>query len=247
MKYLAMSIKSQVRIPVSSFFALVFPLMLMFVTMISTGNNEIGGGYHTIDKVFQITIGIGLLPISLITFPMILAENLEKQNYKRLEYFGLDVRKMMFADILSYLVLSLLTILANMGCAFFFYQLKIPSFGYLVMFILQALYCNGVFLMLGAILALLIKKVKVINPVGMLVMFACSILSGGFGPVDNHPEIMQAIGKLIPMKFVMNDFFGIWTEKEFFNQAFLSLNTIYAFVFALVLVAMFVWNKRRTS
>jgi len=246
-KYLRLSIRSQFRMPVSIFFALGFPLILTFAMMISSGNAEIANGYHLVDQYFPISVGMGLLPIALMTFPQNLAEELEKQSYKRLDYFGLDVRKMMVCNIFSYIILSLCTILTTMTFSFFMYQLQIPKFEYLIMFILQALYCSVVFLMLGAILALLVKKVKVIMPVGMFVMFGCAILCGGFGPIEKQPELMQTIGKLIPMKYGMNDFFDIWTEKEFFNWDFISLNTIYAFVFALVLVAMFVWNKRRTS
>ncbi|HEM2324004.1 TPA: ABC transporter permease, partial [Listeria monocytogenes] len=46
MSYLWTSIKMQFRIPVSVFFSLLFPLIMMFAMVTSYGNFDIGEGYH---------------------------------------------------------------------------------------------------------------------------------------------------------------------------------------------------------
>ncbi|EGP9679228.1 ABC transporter permease, partial [Listeria monocytogenes] len=92
MSYLWTSIKMQFRIPVSVFFSLLFPLIMMFAMVTSYGNFDIGEGYHFVDKYFLISTGMGMLPIALISFPIWLGESVQNKSYKRLEYFGLSAQ-----------------------------------------------------------------------------------------------------------------------------------------------------------
>ncbi len=85
--YLRVDIKVLFRIPLSVFFTLGYPIMMMFIIVGSYGNVEIGNGLHLIDKYFLITIGMGLLPLTLISFPTWIASSIEDNSLKRMQYF----------------------------------------------------------------------------------------------------------------------------------------------------------------
>ncbi|MED4921401.1 hypothetical protein [Weizmannia sp. CD-2023] len=116
-KYLWLSLKMQFRIPFSIFFALVFPLLMMIIMIASYGNFPIGNGYHFIDKYFLISTGIGLVPIFMISYPIWIAESIQNNSYRRLSYLGVEVKKMVVSDILSYLVLTLINVSLNIVVA----------------------------------------------------------------------------------------------------------------------------------
>lgn len=244
MSYLWLSIKLQFRVPVSVFFALLFPLIMMFAMVSSYGNFEIGNGYHFVDKYFLISTGMGMLPISLISFPIWIGENLQNKSYKRLEYFGINIFKMISFDILSYVLLTIMSILVNIIFGFFVYNLTIPSSIYLILFILQCLYCNLVVLVFGSIIALLVKNTRILMPLGMIFLFSTYILTGAFSSFSELPQSFQNIGKFLPIKYVMNNFFDIWIEKYLLDFKFLILNTVLGVVLGLFLLTIFLIRKK---
>jgi len=243
MRYLWTSIKLQFRIPISLFFSLAFPLFMIFAIMTTLGNSDIGGGHHFIDKYVLISTGIGLMPIACISFPLGLGAALEYGSYKRLEYFGLKTVKMVLADVLSYVLLALLSISLNIAFAFFVYGGHVPSASYLFAFMFQALYANIVLLLFGVIIALVVKNSGIIMPLGMILMFCCFIFTGAFNAFDTLPASFQAIGKLIPMKYIMLELFAVWSEQELFVSSFMTINSIYFVCFSVVLCGLLYWQK----
>lgn len=243
MSYLWLSIKLQFRIPVSIFFSLVFPLIMMFAMLSSYGNFEIGNGYSFIDKYFLISTGMGMLPISLISFPIWVGESIQNKSYQRLEYFGIDIHRMIISDVLSYILLTLMSILVNITFGFFVYNLSIPAFPYFILFIAQSLYCNLVILVLGSIIALLVKNTRVLMPLGMIFLFSTYILTGAFSTFSELPASFQNLGKYLPIKYVMNNFFDIWTEKHLLDVRFLVLNTLVGGFLVVVLLTIFAIKK----
>ncbi|MBC1577268.1 ABC transporter permease [Listeria seeligeri] len=238
MGYLWTSIKLQFRIPISIFFSLLFPLIMMFAMVTSYGNFDIGGGYQFVDKYFLISTGMGMLPIALISFPIWLGESIQSKSYKRLEYFGISSQKIIFSDVCSYILLTVLSIFVNILFGYFVYGLHIPSVQYFSAYILQCLYCNLVLLIFGALLALIIKNTRILMPAGMCLLFMFYIFTGAFSAFSELPKSFQTIGDFLPMKYIMNDLFNVWTQKELFISQFLLLNTFYGIILAAILILL---------
>ena len=100
-----LSIKMQFRVPISVFFSLIFPIIMIIVIILSYGNFSIGNGRHFIDKYFLISTSIGLLPIAFISFPIWLSESIENETLKRLKYFEVNISSLIVSNIISYLSL----------------------------------------------------------------------------------------------------------------------------------------------
>lgn len=247
MRYLGTSIKLQFRIPVSIFFSLLFPLIMMFAMITSYGNFNIGNGFHFVDKYFLISTGMGMMPISLISFPIWLGESIQNQSYKRLEYFGLSIHNMIISDVLSYVLLTLLSIFTNIIFGFFMYGLDIPTFGYFFSYVIQCLYCNLVLLIFGAIIALLVKNTRILLPIGMVLLFSSYIFTGVFSSFSDLPTSFQLIGRFIPMKYVMNDFFDIWSEKKLFIREFLVINTLLGVCLICIIAVFLIVTQKKKS
>lgn len=247
MGYLWTSIKLQFRIPISIFFSLLFPLIMMFAMVTSYGNFDIGDGYHFVDKYFLISTGMGMLPIALISFPIWLGESVQNKSYKRLEYFGLSSQKIIVSDVCSYILLTALSIFVNILFGYFVYGLHIPEGQYFIAYIMQCLYCNLVLLIFGALIALIIKNTRILMPIGMCLLFMFYIFTGAFSSFSELPESFQSIGNFLPMKYIMNDLFNVWTQKEMFVSEFLLLNTLYGIVLSIILILFLLKRKKNKS
>jgi len=62
---LVTDIRMLFRVPVSAFFTVVFPSLMLIIMMASYGNPDIGSGIRLSDKYVLIASGMGLAPLSL--------------------------------------------------------------------------------------------------------------------------------------------------------------------------------------
>lgn len=239
MKNLMQSLKMQFRVPIAIFFSLVFPIIMMIIMIISYGNFPIGHGLHFIDKYFLVSTSIGLLPLALISFPIWISESIESKVFERLQYLGVNVRKIVFSDLVSYLILAMLSILLNIVIARLFFNLSIPTLGYLLTFLIQIIYCVLVLFLLGLLLALIVANTRILMPLGMIVMFLAYMFIGVFIRFDELPKKIISVSNRLPVKYMTNDFFNIWNGNELWDINFIKLNSIWAIILIVFLVIIY--------
>jgi len=200
---------------------------------------DIGNGYHLIDKYFMITIGMGILPIALISFPMWLGNSFENNSMERMIYFGVSFRKMMLGDIFAHLILVFISMAFNILFAFIFFGLKFPHLLNFIMFILHYLIAVILAMIIGGIFALVFRNTQILMPFGLVVMFVLYMFCGVFITYDEMPAFFKNVASFIPMKYAMNDLYDIWTNQALWNVQFLNLSVIYLIV-SIVLLAVLI-------
>ncbi|WP_192947823.1 MULTISPECIES: ABC transporter permease [unclassified Staphylococcus] len=225
-----LSIKMQFRVPISVFFSLIFPIIMMLVIIMSYGNFNIGNGRHFIDKYFLISTSIGLLPIAFISFPIWLSESIENDTLKRLKYFDVNISSLIISNIISYCFLAIFSVVLNIIIGKVFFSLILPSTQYFITFFLQIFYNIIALLMVGTFLALLIKKSKILLPFGMILLFLTYMIIGVFVQYGELPNVLKEIGNWIPIKYATNDFYSIWTNEYMWDLSFLKINSLYILV-----------------
>ena len=217
LRYLLVDFKVMMRSPIAVFFSLAFPLLMMVVIMVSYGNIDIGGGLHLIDKYLLVALGIGVLPLTLISFPIWIANRIEDGSLKRLTFLGVRASYMIASDIIVHIAMGILTFLLCFICALLFFGLHIPSMAAFFSFLLHYLMILITYLLIGAVLALCFPSQQVLMPLGLTIMFSLFLFCGVFGPFADLPETVQLIGSYIPMKYGMNDLFNVWQGSVRFD------------------------------
>lgn len=239
LNYIWTNIKMILRVPLSVFFSIVYPVMMMFIMILSYGNVPIGGGYHLIDKYFLITIGMGILPFTLVSFPIWVSSQIQDNSLERLQYFRVSFFKVIFSDITAHFIVALLSMLINILVAFFVFNLNIPSFVYLITFFGQYIVAIIVFMLLGGAIALVLKKSQIVMPCGLIVMFSLYMFCGAFITFEQLPKVIQNIAMYIPMKYAMIDFFNVWNMTQYGNKSFLILSLVYICVLCFVIYIVY--------
>lgn len=174
---------------------------------------------------------------------MWIGESLEKEVYLRLKFLGVSLSRFLFCEVFSYFILSFISISLNLIIATIFFKLKLPPLLTIVTFIIQIFYCLIVLLLIGAFIGICIKKTKVIFPLGMLLLFISYMISGVFIPFSELPSFIQKLGQLFPLKYVMNDFFSIWSTSHLFDSKFLLLNSVWLLLVLLLFYSLFIKRK----
>lgn len=240
--YLWINIKTIFRIPLSVFFSVAYPILMMIIMMISYGNPDIGNGYHLVDKYLLITIGMGILPLTLISFPIWIASDIEDNSLKRMIYFKVKFRKIIISEVIAHLLVSLICIVIDIIFAMILYGLKIPKVSYLLAFLLQYLLAVVVCILLGAVLSILISNTQILMPLGLIIMFTLYMMCGAFVSYDQLPERIHTISEYIPMKYAMNNFYDIWMQNKYFDMNFITLSIVYILV--LLILFGIVYKKK---
>lgn len=225
-----LSLKMQFRVPIAVFFSIFFPIIMMIMMMTSYGNFSLKNGYYFIDKYFFISTTIGLLPLTLISFPIDINKLLEVKHYVRLKYLGVNLKELFASNIISYLIIIFISVGLNMIVGKTIYKLRLPNVEYFFYFFIQLFYCALVLLIFGLLLSLIVSNAKALMPVGMTVMFILFMVVGVFMQYGSLPKAIRSISSCIPVKYLANDFYYIWIGQDKWNMTFLKYNTIW-FIF----------------
>lgn len=240
--YLITNIKMIFRIPLTVFFSIVYPIMMMFIIVFSYGNIDIGEGFHLIDKYFIISIGLGILPLSLVSFPVWIASEIQDNSMKRMQYFRVSFFSIICSDIIAFFLIGIFSMIIDTVLGFLVFGLKIPNILYFLCFYLQCFISLVVYMLLGGLIAITLKKVHLVMPCGLVLMFALYMICGAFISYDELPDTIKSISAFMPMKYAMIDFFNVWNESQLFNSTFLLLSLLYVVIISSLLLLVF--NKR---
>lgn len=244
--YLFIDLKIMFRIPLSIFFSIAYPILMMIIIMFSYGNISIGNGYYLIDKYFLIAIGMGILPLALISFPMWIGNSFENKSIERLNFFGVNTSKMFVGDVLAHFILAMISMAINILVAFLFWRLKFPSIGHFLSFIIQYFIAIVIAMIIGGIFAYVFKNPQILMTLGLVVMFVLYMFCGVFISIDQMPQLFRNISSYLPIKYAMNDFFDIWTMEKFWDKDFLLISAVYLVISTIVLgICIIRENKRR--
>lgn len=247
MQKIFLSMKMQLRVPVSIFFSLIFPIIMMIAIVTSYGNFSIGNGYHFIDKYLLISVGIGLIPITVISFPIWIGESIDKKIYTRLRYLGVNLNTYIAADVCSYVFLSLISISVNILVAKCVFKAHLPNPLYLLTYVLQSEYCVLTFLIMGFFIARIVKNTRILLPLGMTILFSLYILSGVFVQFSSLPANLKAIGQYLPWKYLMNDFYNIWIMKQYWVSSFIRINSVWLLCLIILISGLMLLEKKRAN
>lgn len=236
LNYIWIDLKVMFRIPLAIFFSLVYPIVMTIIILISYGNVSIGNGFHLIDKYFFISMGMGILPLTIISFPMWISNSLDDKSMKRLMYFDVKLHKMVIGDISAHLILAIISLIINTIFSICVFGLKLPATKYLLIAFIQVLLAVIGCMLIGAVMAFVFKSTQIVMSLGLILMFVVFMFCGVFITYDQLPPIIKNISQYIPMKYVMNDFFYIWIEKSTWNGKYLLLSSIFMLVSCSILV-----------
>lgn len=244
-QYFSFALRSLLRVPVSVFFTLVYPSVMMLIIIESYGNNPVGGGYLYVDQNFPIAVFMGLIPLALVSFPISFSTSIEDSSLKRMKFFHVAPSTIVISQICANICMALLSVAVDLLVAVCFFKLKVPSFGYFCTFMLQTIYVLLAFMLIGVFLAILLGSYRSVMAVGLAAMFFVFIVCGAFVPFGVLPKWVKAIGRCIPLQSYIADSFKIWSGKTAFNWQCIGLTTAYIVVFSALTAGAYWWRRRR--
>ena len=203
-------IKLYLREPPAVFFVLVFPVMILLLFGTIFGQYPVPGrpGLQGIDLQAPAYTGMVIGTTGLIGLPATLAAYRERGILRRLRATPLHPSRILSAQVIVNLLMTLLGMTLLLVAAKLVFDLKLPEapVPLAVAFVLSTLS----FCAVGFVLAGLLPTVRVAQAVGQAVYFPMLFLSGAVIPVPQLPRWLQDVSDFLPLTYVVELVQGLW-------------------------------------
>ncbi|UBU18121.1 ABC transporter permease [Nonomuraea gerenzanensis] len=192
----AVELKLGLREPMSAFFALAFPLIMLWVKL-RGGNKPLSSGVPLVDATVPMLAAFVIGLAALVILPATLAQYRERGVLRRLGATPAAPAMLFGAQWIAHMLLAAAGTAVIVLVAALFYGLAAPAdlTGVLLGWLLGALSLGSVGLLLGA----LVPSGRAATVIGLGLFFPMVFLSGAIIPRETMSGSMRAIGDLTPM------------------------------------------------
>lgn len=192
------------------FFALVFPLLMLFLFGSIYGNGPInqGGriGWMDVSVPAYATMVMGVT--GLMSLPLTLAECKERKIYKRYDATPAGKRTIIFAQVTVNILATLLGIGILVGAGKIFYHIRIA--GSAADICVAVLLGTAAMFAMGFLFTAVGRDVKITNLLCYLFYFVMIFMSGATLPAALFPDSVKKVMRLLPMTYAVELMQGIF-------------------------------------
>lgn len=184
-------------------------------------------------------VGMGVMVYGIIGMASVISVYRQQKILKRIRATPLKVRTFFTAQVLAYLLLSLVQTAIILAAGVFLFGAKV--YGNVVWAFPLVVLANLTFLNLGFIVGSLSRTVDAANGLGNAIAMPMMFLSGVFFPTDGLPAILRDVVPYLPLTPLLDALRGVMLEAEpvwAFPQE-LGILGLWVVVTALVAVRVF--------
>ncbi len=228
-------------------FIFIFPPMLfLLLGSVYSGTITIGGREHpSADVLLMGLTGYGIANTAFAGLAIQLVIRRESGVLKRLRSTPLPPLTYMLAALVSTLLVFALQLVVLFALGRLLFDAALPG-GQWLSLVLASLAGVAAFAAIGLAAAALIRSSEGASAVINVVLLPMAFLSGTFGPTRSYPSVLQALGDVLPLKYLIDLLNAVYLGGEQVWEQGTDLAVLAAWgVFAAVLAARrFGWEPR---
>ncbi|MER6001103.1 ABC transporter permease [Nonomuraea sp. NPDC051941] len=192
---IAVELKLIARDPMSAFFALAFPAIMLWVKLRNGGSLPSGLSLADANVPMLTTFVIGMA--ALVILPATVAQYRERLVLKRLRATPASPGMLFGAQWVAHMLLAVFGTALLVAIGFFVYGASAPANvgGVVVAWLLAALSLSAIGFLLGAV----VPSGRGATVIGLSLFFPMVFISGAIIPRESMGGSMRAIGDLTPM------------------------------------------------
>ena len=226
----------------AAIFIFIFPLLL-YALLASVYSDDIDG-VPGADLLLAGLLGYGAANIAFAGLAIILVGRREAGFLKRVRSTPLPAPVYLAAVLLSTLVVFALDAVALLLLGKFAFDASMPenALGFAGVVVLGCLCFAG----LGVGAAALIRSAEGVAAVVNVIVLPMAFLSGSFGPTDDYPEFLQAIGDVLPLGYYLDVVYGVYLDGDslFADPTSLALVCVWGIAGLAIALRWFSWMPR---
>ncbi|MDR3290648.1 MAG: ABC transporter permease [Methanobrevibacter sp.] len=242
LQFFYLEFKVALRVPMSIFFAMIFPLLLLCVMVTTTKNPIIYGNFHFVDVYIPSLALLTLLSTGVTSLSVVVSINRSKKIWQTYILKGLNLYHIIFAQIAVYLLLAFISSLLAIFVAYLCFNLILPSFNNFLMFGLVWFLSSINILLLGFTIGCLLNNIKSTQQTSVIIMFLLMVFSGVFTNIQSFPLYVQNIVKYLPSTQVYYILSNYWLNNTFFEISWEVL-----IIWTVFLIGIIIWKLKKDN
>jgi ABC-2 type transport system permease protein len=223
-------------------FVFFFPVMLfLLLGAIYDGTYE---GRPVSEYLVAGLLGYGVANTALGGMAITLVLRRELGLLKRLRVTPLPAPAYLAATLVSTLIVFAIQALTIVGLGRLVYGARLPPDAASLVVVLVA--GSLAFAGMGFGLASLVRSQEGVSPIVNVIVLPMTFLSGGFGPRQQFPEVLQTIADVLPLTYFIDAVAAVYLDAEPVWQQWRALSAVAVWGVAGLLVAVrrFRWHPR---
>jgi ABC-2 type transport system permease protein len=157
-------------------------------------------------------IGMGVMTYGIIGIASVMALYRQQKIFKRIKATPLKVRTFFTAQVLAYLVISLLQAAIILSVGVFVFGANV--YGNVVWMFPLIVLANLSFLNIGFIVGSFAKTVEAASGLGNVVAMPMMFFSGVFFPTDSLPTVLSNVVEYLPLTPLLDALRGVMVEAK---------------------------------
>lgn len=203
-------LKITLREPLSTFFTLLFPLLLLGVFGSIYGNepSDFLGGFGSVDLSVPGYIGMIVGTVGMLGLPITLANYREQGILRRLRATPLQPGVILWSQVAVNMIMTITGVTLLVLAGRLLYDLRIPE---ATVAIIPAILLGAFsFFAVGFVLAGVMPTARSAQAVGMALFYPMLFLSGAAVPRQLMPETVRQIADFLPLTHVVVLLEDLW-------------------------------------
>jgi ABC-2 type transport system permease protein len=231
------------REPLSVFFGLVFPALILVVIGLvypgATDPDPALGGLSLVEIYAPVSIALGLATVALSLLPATIGGDREKGILRRLSTTPAHPRTLVIAHLLVQLAVVAVATVAAIVIGMIVFGLPFPQspLWFLVSFALGAISLLSIGLLIGA----LVPTASSGQGIGMLFYFPLLFFAGVYLPLEVMPEGVRSVSSYTPSGAVVQALSASWAGDMPTTSSLLVM-AAYGLVFGSLAIVFFRWD-----
>lgn len=199
-----------VQEPITAFFTLAFPIMLVLIFGAMYGNEPTAlfGGYGSMDVSMPGYTSLILGSVGLLTVAINTSAYREAGILRRYRASPLRPATYLAADVAANLVMTLVGMAGMLVVAWLIYRVRFE--GDPVSVLLAVTLAGLAMYSIGYLIASLARSARMAQVVGMAMLYPMMFLSGAAMPPELLPDSIRRASDLLPLSYVVRLLRGLW-------------------------------------
>jgi len=210
LKFASVSLKLYLREPITVFFTLGFPIMLVLVFGGMYGNkpSPMFGGYGSMDVSMPGYTALILGSVGFMTVAMNTSSFRETGILRRFRATPLRPLTYILADVTANLVMTLLGMVGLVLAGWLLYRVRFE--GQPMSVILGVIFSALAMFAAGYVIASLAPTARAAQVISMVVFYPMMFISGAGIPLEVMPPTIRRIADFLPLTYVVKLLRGLW-------------------------------------
>ncbi len=210
LKFVSVNLKLYLREPITAFFTLGFPIMLVLIFGAIYGNQPtpLFGGYGSMDVSMPGYTALILGAVGFMTVAINTSSYRDMGILRRFRATPLRPLTYILADVTTNLVMTLLGMIGVVLVGWLLYRVRFE--GQPVSVVLAVILSALAMFAIGYVIASLAPTARTAQVISMVIFYPMMFLSGAGMPLEILPPTIRRIADFLPLTYVVRLLRGLW-------------------------------------